>query len=91
MRGRALQSSEVGSLTKFDCHIGHSYTTETMALAHFDKLERTIRAAIRCLNERADLPADGGRHLFIATGAFCFRPPGDRRLTAHTNCAISSK
>ncbi|SEH87337.1 two-component system, chemotaxis family, response regulator CheB [Rhizobium tibeticum] len=52
--GGALHSSEVGTITKFDCHIGHSYTAETMAGAQFDKMERMMRAAVRFLNERAE-------------------------------------
>ncbi|WP_051000202.1 chemotaxis protein CheB [Sinorhizobium fredii] len=52
--GGALHSSEVGTITKFGCHIGHSYTAETMAIAQFDKMERVMREAFRFLNERAE-------------------------------------
>jgi two-component system chemotaxis response regulator CheB len=52
--GGALEKSEVGSITKFGCHIGHSYTADTMAMAQFDKMERMMRAAVRFLNERGE-------------------------------------
>lgn len=52
--GGALKKSEVGPMTKLDCHIGHSYTAESMAIAQFDKMERVMRAAVRFLNERAE-------------------------------------
>jgi two-component system chemotaxis response regulator CheB len=44
----------IGSIVKFGCHIGHSYTSETMASAQFDELEKVMRAAVRFLNERAE-------------------------------------
>ncbi|APO68523.1 protein-glutamate methylesterase CheB-type protein [Rhizobium gallicum] len=52
--GGALRSSEVGTISKFGCHIGHSYTAETMAVAQFEKMERLMRGAVRFLNERAE-------------------------------------
>ena len=52
--GGALKRSEFSAMTKFGCHIGHSYTAETMAIAQFEKMERMFRAAIRFLNERAE-------------------------------------
>jgi two-component system chemotaxis response regulator CheB len=52
--GGALHKSEDGTIIKFDCHIGHSYTGEVMASAQFDEMERVMRAAVRFLNERAE-------------------------------------
>lgn len=52
--GGALRKSETGSIVKFACHIGHTYTAEIMAMAQFEDMERTMRAAVRCLNERAE-------------------------------------
>lgn len=52
--GGALRQSRVGSIIKYDCHIGHSYTAEVMANAQFDELEKTMRSAVRFLNERAE-------------------------------------
>ena len=60
--GGALRRHEVGSIVKFDCHIGHSYTAEVMALAHFDELERVMRAAVRFLNERAEFCLQMAEH-----------------------------
>jgi two-component system chemotaxis response regulator CheB len=52
--GGALRASETGSIIKFACHIGHTYTAEVMAMAQFEDMEKTMRAAVRCLNERAE-------------------------------------
>lgn len=52
--GGALYRSEVGSVVKFGCHIGHTYTSEVMATAQFDEMEKVLRSAVRYLNERAE-------------------------------------
>ncbi len=52
--GGALKKFEVGSIVKFGCHIGHSYTAEIMATAQFEEMEKVMRAAVRFLNERAE-------------------------------------
>jgi two-component system chemotaxis response regulator CheB len=52
--GGALRKHETGSIIKFGCHIGHSYTAEIMAVAQFEDIEKTMRSAVRCLNERAE-------------------------------------
>lgn len=52
--GGALRRADLGGLIKYDCHIGHAYTAETLAEAQFDQMERIMRAAERILNERAD-------------------------------------
>lgn len=52
--GGALLKSQNGTIIKFDCHIGHSYTGEVLASAQFDEMERVMRAAVRILNERAE-------------------------------------
>lgn len=52
--GGALRRFEVGSIVKFGCHIGHSYTAEIMASAQFEEMEKVMRAAVRFLNERAE-------------------------------------
>jgi two-component system chemotaxis response regulator CheB len=52
--GGALKRREVGSVVKFDCHIGHTYTAEIMATAQFEEMEKVMRAAVRFLNERAE-------------------------------------
>lgn len=52
--GGALKRLEFGSLIKFGCHIGHSYTADIMAAAQFEEMEKVMRAAVRFLNERAE-------------------------------------
>ncbi|WP_080588188.1 chemotaxis protein CheB [Rhizobium hidalgonense] len=52
--GGALKKFEQGSILKFGCHIGHSYTSEVMAAAQFEEMEKVMRAAVRFLNERAE-------------------------------------
>jgi two-component system chemotaxis response regulator CheB len=52
--GGALRRTELGPIVKFDCHIGHSYTAEIMAEAQFGETEKIMRAAVRCLSERAE-------------------------------------
>lgn len=52
--GGALRRSEVGSIAKYDCHIGHTYTAQAMAAAQFDDMEKVMRSAERILNERAE-------------------------------------
>lgn len=64
--GGALKMSETGGITRFACHIGHSYTAETMAVAQFDKMERMMRAAVRFLNERAEFCLQMGERTYAA-------------------------
>lgn len=52
--GGALRRGEVGTMLKYACHIGHTYTAEAMAAAQFDDMEKVMRAAERILNERAE-------------------------------------
>lgn len=52
--GGALKKKKVGSIIKFDCHIGHTYTAEIMATAQFEEMEKVMRASERFLNERAE-------------------------------------
>lgn len=52
--GGALKRFEVGSIIKFGCHIGHTYTAEILAVAQFEEMEKVMRAAVRFLNERAE-------------------------------------
>lgn len=52
--GGALKKFEEGSIIKFGCHIGHTYTADIMAAAQFEEMEKVMRAAVRFLNERAE-------------------------------------
>ncbi len=53
--GGALRQSQVGSLKQFRCHIGHVYTAEVMVHGQFIAMEQSLEAALRSLNERAEL------------------------------------
>lgn len=53
--GGSMQVRELGSLLKFDCHIGHSVTAESMASGQFEAMESSFEAALRRMNERAEL------------------------------------
>jgi two-component system chemotaxis response regulator CheB len=52
--GGALRRSELGTLTRYRCHIGHVVTSEVMAVAQFVTFEKTLDAALRLLNERVE-------------------------------------
>lgn len=60
--GGAVKKFEVGSIVKFGCHIGHSYTAEIMAAAQFEEMEKVMRAAVRFLNERAEFCLQMAEH-----------------------------
>lgn len=60
--GGALKRMQVGSIVKFGCHIGHSYTAEIMAEAQFQEMEKVMRAAVRFLNERAEFCLQMAEH-----------------------------
>ncbi len=53
--GGALSRDELGTLTRFSCHIGHVYTAEVMVAAQFAALEWSLAAAMRALKERGEL------------------------------------
>jgi len=53
--GGALRRTELGTLTRFGCHIGHVYTAEVVVAAQFTALERHLEAAMRSLGERGEL------------------------------------
>lgn len=63
--GGALKRFQVGSIVKFGCHIGHSYTAEIMATAQFEEMEKVMRAAVRFLNERAEFCLDMADHCAV--------------------------
>ncbi|MFN3525584.1 MAG: chemotaxis protein CheB [Paracoccus sp. (in: a-proteobacteria)] len=64
--GGALKAFEVGSVIKFGCHIGHTYTAEVMAAAQFEEMEKVMRAAVRFLNERAEFCLQMAEHGGVA-------------------------
>jgi two-component system chemotaxis response regulator CheB len=44
-----------GQLTRFRCHVGHTYTAEMMNLALDEGLRRALASALRALEERVAL------------------------------------
>ena len=52
--GGALRRSQTATMTKYACHIGHTYTAEAMAAAQFDEVEKVMRSGERILHERAE-------------------------------------
>jgi two-component system, chemotaxis family, protein-glutamate methylesterase/glutaminase len=42
--GGALRHDESGTLVKYTCHIGHTYTAKAMAAAQFDDMEKVMRS-----------------------------------------------
>jgi len=53
--GGALKQNRLGTLMQFRCHIGHVYTADAMIDGQFRKMEQSIEAALRSLNERAEM------------------------------------
>jgi two-component system chemotaxis response regulator CheB len=47
-----LYETREGTLIKFNCQIGHSFSPESLTAAHTDTLERALWIAVRTLNER---------------------------------------
>lgn len=46
---------EEGDLSRFRCHVGHTYTAELMSLALDENLRRALASALRALEERVAL------------------------------------
>ena len=44
-----------GELTRFRCHVGHSFSAESMLEMQSDSVETALWTALRVLEERADL------------------------------------
>ncbi|HEX6457767.1 MAG TPA: chemotaxis protein CheB [Thermoleophilaceae bacterium] len=53
--GGALWEHQEGDLIRFRCHVGHSYTAETMQNEQGRSLEAALWSALRSLQEREDL------------------------------------
>lgn len=53
--GGALRPIPGGALIEYRCHIQHVYTAEVLAEAHFEQMERIVRAAERVVHERSEL------------------------------------
>lgn len=50
--GGALFESKSGGVAHFKCHVGHSYSPESLTEAHKEALEKALWTAMRTLNER---------------------------------------
>jgi two-component system chemotaxis response regulator CheB len=48
----SLYEQKEGDLVHFTCHVGHSFSPETLSQAHKEALERALWTAVRALNER---------------------------------------
>jgi two-component system chemotaxis response regulator CheB len=53
--GGALWQVENGSLMRFQCHVGHRYSPESLVALQDERVERALWSAVRALEERADL------------------------------------
>jgi two-component system chemotaxis response regulator CheB len=53
--GGVMWEIEEGDLSRFRCHVGHTYTAELMSLALDESLRRALASAVRALEERAAL------------------------------------
>ncbi|HET7673951.1 MAG TPA: chemotaxis protein CheB [Gammaproteobacteria bacterium] len=52
--GGAIERQDLGTLTQYRCHIGHSYTAEALVAAQLDGMESGIATALRLINERIE-------------------------------------
>jgi two-component system chemotaxis response regulator CheB len=53
--GGAVERNELGTLTRYRCHIGHAYTGAAMASAQFENMESGVERALRLINERIEM------------------------------------
>lgn len=60
--GGALRPVPGGTLVEYRCHIQHIYTAEVLAEAHFEYMERTVRAGERIVHERSELCLQRAEH-----------------------------
>lgn len=53
--GGALWEESIGALVRFRCHVGHSFSAESLASEQGQTLETALWSGLRALEERADL------------------------------------
>ena len=53
--GGAMREVQLGTITKFRCHIGHIMTAEVLAAAKLETLQNDVASCVRAANERAEL------------------------------------
>jgi two-component system chemotaxis response regulator CheB len=74
--GGALWEHDEEGLLRFKCHVGHAYSTDSLEVSQSQSLEAALWAALRSLQERAEL----FRRLARRTG-------GEERLEAKARAA----
>lgn len=74
--GGVMWEIDEGDLSRFRCHVGHTYTAEMMSLALDESLRRALASALRALEERVALAHKlqsqakaGGHRLLMETWA----------------------
>ncbi len=53
--GGALWQIDDGNLVRFQCHVGHHYSPESLAMHQDEGVEQALWSAVRALEERAEL------------------------------------
>jgi len=53
--GGALWQVTEGNLVRFQCHVGHHYSSDSLVTEQDDRVERALWTAVRTLEERAEL------------------------------------
>jgi two-component system chemotaxis response regulator CheB len=81
--GGALWERTEGGLAFYRCHVGHSYTAESMAAEHDGLLEQTLWEALRMFEENAAL------HRRMAERARQSQPEVARRYAARADEAVT--
>jgi two-component system, chemotaxis family, protein-glutamate methylesterase/glutaminase len=80
--GGALWEREDGDLIRFGCRVGHVYSPESLVAEHGKALEQALWAALRGLEERADLYRRMARRAQVAN-----RSGVERRFRARSESA----
>jgi two-component system, chemotaxis family, protein-glutamate methylesterase/glutaminase len=80
--GGALWEREDGDLIRFGCRVGHVYSPESLVAEHGKELERALWAALRGLEERADLYRRMSRRAQVGG-----RSSTERRFSARSDSA----
>jgi two-component system, chemotaxis family, protein-glutamate methylesterase/glutaminase len=85
--GGALLEREEGDLVRFGCRVGHVYSPESLVAEHGKALEQALWAALRGLEERADLYRRMARRAQVAERASIERRFHHRSESAERHAA----
>jgi two-component system chemotaxis response regulator CheB len=85
--GGALWEREDGDLVRFGCRVGHVYSPESLVAEHGKALEQALWAALRGLEERADLYRRMARRAQLAGRASIERRFRNRSDSAERHAA----